>query len=396
MAPATQTNAGVRQNAIISNGTVQLGVWESGNLNVPGPPSAGGTSYVGLRYVPTNNESTAPGCLCEGWGAADSSSSLTGSANESFGEPVNLVIESFVFDGTSATSVVNIGDVMRVTHDYQPSSATPNLYDVQVMVENISSDSINLLYRRVMDWDIEPTAFNEFSTMVPGTAPELVYTSANGFNSADPLEPPDDAGYAIGAFVDAGPDDHGAHFDFDFGTVPPGFAKSFQTFYGAAGTETEALAAISAVGADAYSLGQPSTPDGPTLGTPNTFIFAFGDVSSELVTAEEPEEEETDCLPGVPGLPCGGQSGGGNPGAAQPNNPQEEPTAPSAPTVEVPTVAPPPPTATPAGRVGSISAPDTGSGPSGGEGSWVLALAVAAVVLAGGGGAVLAGRRMRR
>ena len=26
-----------------------------------------------------------------------------------------------------------------------------------------------------------------------------------------------------------------------------------------------------------YSLGQPSTPDGPTLGTPNTFMFGVAD-----------------------------------------------------------------------------------------------------------------------
>ena len=63
-----------------------------------------------------------------------------------------------------------------------------------------------------------------------------------------------------------------------YGTLAAGATKTFRTFYGAAGTETEALNAIQAVGAEVYSLGQPNTTDGPTLGTPNTFIFAFSGV----------------------------------------------------------------------------------------------------------------------
>ena len=48
-------------------------------------------------------------------------------------------------------------------------------------------------------------------------------------------------------------------------------------FYGAAANEVDALAALDAVDADLYSLGQPNTPDGPTLGTPNTFMFGVTD-----------------------------------------------------------------------------------------------------------------------
>ncbi len=53
--------------AIISNGLIQLGVNEQGHLNVPGGTrsSGSGTTYVGLRFLPTNAEAIAPGCLCE-------------------------------------------------------------------------------------------------------------------------------------------------------------------------------------------------------------------------------------------------------------------------------------------------------------------------------------------
>src|SRR5687767_16027585 len=74
-------------DAIISNGTVQLGVFDEGHLNAPGgtPSSGSGTTNVGVRYLPTGAEATAPGCLCEGWGAADAISGVTGHADVSVG-----------------------------------------------------------------------------------------------------------------------------------------------------------------------------------------------------------------------------------------------------------------------------------------------------------------------
>jgi hypothetical protein len=131
-------------------------------------------------------------------------------------------------------------------------------------------------------------------------------------------------------------------------------------------------------------------------------------IGGSQVTFEEqpptPEAEGgSDCLPGVPGLPCGGQSGGGNPGNAQPLATPEGGDTPVVPTVEPtavpPTAAPPAaaPTAPGGGRLGVISPPDTGTGDgtkdSGGMLGWI-ALAAAMGVL--GGGAVVAGRRVRR
>src|SRR5688572_29178661 len=68
--------------AIITNGPVQLGINNQGHLNVGGgTPSLSGTTAVGLRYVPTNAESTAPACLCEGWGVANVTTGQAGYAN---------------------------------------------------------------------------------------------------------------------------------------------------------------------------------------------------------------------------------------------------------------------------------------------------------------------------
>src|SRR5262245_8856241 len=51
--------------AIINNGTIGLGINNEGHLNVfeGATRSASGTFPVGLRYLPTGNEATAPGCL---------------------------------------------------------------------------------------------------------------------------------------------------------------------------------------------------------------------------------------------------------------------------------------------------------------------------------------------
>ena len=274
---------------IIGNGIIQLGVNPQGQLNVPGgrPSSGTGTTVVGLRYLPTGAESTAPGCLCEGWGVADLITRISGSANQAKFPPVslNMVVESFITDGINAVSVVRVGQTYRVTHDYHPS-ITSNLYQVDVTIENISTNQTHVRYRRVMDWDIEPTAFREYSTLIKGNSTNLVFTSDDGFASGDPLSGPSSI-QATGTFVDNGPADHGALFDFDFGFLPAGASTSFKTFYGAAGTEAGALNAIARVGAEAYSFGQPSTPGGPTLGTPNTFIFGFGGIGGSALAGTD-------------------------------------------------------------------------------------------------------------
>jgi hypothetical protein len=295
---ATVRSAVYPESAIVSNGTVQLGINPTGNLNVfGGTPSSGtGTTAVGLRYVPTNADATSPGCLCEGWGVADAespeapadpSAGTTGYANVSSDSGSHhLRVVEFENDEETAKSVVDVlggedGEtpIMRVTHEYEPFTGSPNLYRAVVTVENLTGTTIGeLRYRRVMDWDVEPTAFSEFVTIDGDSSSEFLrFSSDNGFASANPLAGPSSID-AEGFFSDNGPDDHGALFDFGFGQLPPLESRTFSIFYGGAGTEAEAVAAVSAAQAEIWSFGQPSTTDGPTLGTPNTFIFGFSGI----------------------------------------------------------------------------------------------------------------------
>lgn len=276
--------------AVVDNALFQLGINPEGHMNLPGagsPSSGSGTTTVGLRYVPENNEVLAPGCLCEGWGVGDRLGGVSGWASEDAGISPNLSVVDFhsstyMPDVDIASSTVEVGGVFRVRHDFAPSQFTPNLYEILVTVENISASPVDLVYRRTMDWDVEPTEFDEYVT-IQGSSDFLEYSSDDGFAVPDPLAARTSLG-STGMFVDAGPDDHGALFDFAFGSLAPGATRQFQLFYGAAPDEHTAEWAVHQVNADVWSFGEPNVPDGPdadTLldgkeqGKPNTFIFAF-------------------------------------------------------------------------------------------------------------------------
>jgi len=65
---------------------------------------------------------------------------------------------------------------------------TSNLIEDTVTVTNTGANSIaNLLYRRSMDWDVQPTAFHEWVTIHdPGNSPQLLFDSDDGFTSSGP------------------------------------------------------------------------------------------------------------------------------------------------------------------------------------------------------------------
>lgn len=304
---------GVQAGAIIGNGTIQLGVNDHGHLNAPYAGDPLGIGAMGLRFVPTGAASTEPGCLCEGWGAAILSSGVKGGANESVGGVApSLSLVSFSSGASTATSVVNINNVaggapvLQVTHDYRPLASTPYLYEVAVTIKNLSGDDIaagDLVYRRVMDWDIYPTPFSEYVTIqgVPAllgiaNGSNVLQTDNNGFNSWDPTSFSSYGQHNVN-FTDNGPRDHGALFDFNFAALGAGNSFTFYTYYGAAPDEATADLARRMVDGDAsdvdiglYSYGQ-SSQDGGDHGTPNTFIFGFGVSGGVFVDPDRPVPE---------------------------------------------------------------------------------------------------------
>ena len=269
--------------AIIDNGTIQLGVDSLGQLNIGGGTLSGQgtTTIVGLRDMATNYESTADGCVCEGWGAGVGDTLTSGRANNAYGIS-NVSLVSFANTASTATSVSDVGSSLRITHTFTPAVETPNLYRVSVSIENISGAAIaDLRYSRVMDWDIEPTAFSEFVT-IGGTAAatSVLYADDNGFTNGDPFAVPGSI-LASGDFIDSGAADHGARFNFGFGALGVGKTFNFDIFYGAADSEALAYSALSAVSAEAYSFGQANDNMDGSHGP--TFIFGFAGVGGVVI-----------------------------------------------------------------------------------------------------------------
>ncbi|GEP40379.1 hypothetical protein NPS01_40420 [Nocardioides psychrotolerans] len=259
--------------AEIGNGTIRLGVNCEGELN----RYSTGLELVDAadEYYDTVQDGLVHGCQCEGWGVADRASGTSGHANRNDGLSSGLRRVGFSSDGTGATAVVEIDEKILVTHDYQPSEQSDFAYDVNVAVENLTADPMDLAYRRVMDWDVFPTVFNELVSMHTGDVPELTFASNDGFASADPLAGPTDRG-ATGDFDKFGPRDQGSLLDFDFGALAGESMRELHFVYGVAPSRAEALTALQDEGAEAWTLAEPSfTEDGAEEGSPNTFFFGY-------------------------------------------------------------------------------------------------------------------------
>ena len=273
--------------AVITTGNTSLGINDSGELNFRGNGPDGiqlyGVWRTGL------GDATSPGCPCEGWGVAVTNAAgerLAGWANQSSGSG-GYTAGIFGSAGNTATSQVRIvGTDVVVTQNYGPSLAG-DLFMAQVSVKNNSLTETfgDLVYRRVMDWDIPPHEFDEFVTHVgvvqnlEANGGKVRYASNNGFATSDPRI---FAGFQGGSTGDGsesvntdfnklgqavgGGWDHGSVFDFAFGDLAPGETQTFNIFYGSAANKASALAALQQVGvanADGtakpgslYSLGQ--------------------------------------------------------------------------------------------------------------------------------------------
>lgn len=158
---------------------------------------------------------------------------MSGWANEYWGGTSGLAVEDAAGGDTSGHSQVLLaGAPIRVRHTY----------------------------RRVMDWDVEPTAFSEYVTI-----------QSTSFAIPDSL-----------------------------------------TFrYGAASDETTALEAASAVGAQLYSLAQPDVPDGQTTGEPNSFVWAYR--SPDTSTTTTTSTTTSTSTSGTTSMPAPTGSGGTSP-----------------------------------------------------------------------------------
>jgi len=285
--------------AVITNGQgIYLGVNDQGHLDyTDGITTSVNAYYVGVSiYADLSayghgvglQDATAPGCLCEGWGAAATpfgGSPIGGGADVSVGGIDNLGLVSFTSTASTATSVTTLGGTtLQITQAYGPSTSNSLMLDT-VTLTNMGTDPLgDVRYRRVMDWDVPPTEFYEYVTIGGWPATNLLLTTDNGFQSPNPLVGDAGIGCPVNAnFEYCGPWDHGALFDFGFGDLAAGESKSFDIFYGATFSHDSAVNALASVGAEVYSFGNWGY-DSTRTGQPITYIFGFKGVGGTPIT----------------------------------------------------------------------------------------------------------------
>ncbi len=278
-------------------GTLALGVNDEGHLisSVGGVAVNGGGpvgSETGLAYrFPDGSfyDSASPGCPCEGWGISVAGTTSGFASLHTDGGVNDLELIEFVATDSSAVSRVALAGLAGLTieHAFAPAPNAPDrLFRARVTIRNeTGADVGDLLYTRVLDWDVPPTEFNERVTIAGvATTSLLARSHNNGQSSANPLAvtvPIDVASLDVD-FEDllsttVPPNsDQGAYFLFDFGTLGAGEQLQFDIFFGAAASEALALDAIALEHVELYSFGQSHAT--AESGTPATFILAFAGV----------------------------------------------------------------------------------------------------------------------
>src|SRR5215471_308156 len=136
LAPGTVLAQIAPSSAVISNGTVTLGV---------GSDAGVAQSRPGFQFTATSAEGFAALCACAGW-----SMSVDGS-------PLAASIESFTFTALGAISTMRLTDPargidLRVIHDFHPVDGSPNLYELTVTVINLGTAPVQPLYARQFSW----------------------------------------------------------------------------------------------------------------------------------------------------------------------------------------------------------------------------------------------------
>ncbi len=212
---------------------------------------------------------TSPGYECEGWGA---SAEFAGPGYVSLGASIDnggisgiSGVGTFGSMGPTATSTVHsAGNELTIWHNFGPSIFF-DVFQATVTITNDTDETArNVTYRRILDWDIPPTPFDEF-VMVQGVEANLLANGGNLIravdNGFDPANPGDGMLTSINEpantdFHDSGPSDHGAGFDFGFGDLEAGESRSFNIFYGTAPDQAQAEAAVATLNLDVWSFGQ--------------------------------------------------------------------------------------------------------------------------------------------
>ncbi len=286
---------------VISNDTLALGVRPNARLaRSSDVPSSTGIMNFGLRLLDGQYDVVSYGEIAEGWGYTDASGILSWAGFNRFtpGQfELNAHLLNFSADAYSATSRIRIDDAdgfahAQISHVFTRSAHTNHLFEVAVTIVPFRAEGIKgARYRRVVDWDVEPTPFQEVVHTLLGNTTAISATTDDGRSSPD-MSRPLDVVRASGEAQSDGPGDLGAAFDLDLGDIPYPAGREFKLYFGVAPSRAAMLDALKAVGAEAFSLAQGAGHAAWATGAPAVAALGFSGVGGAPLLADDPPTAE--------------------------------------------------------------------------------------------------------
>lgn len=203
----------------ISNvfGTYQLGLNVHGNVYNP-------NDGVGMRRMTDGYDPISPGTPTESWGAGIVGGE-TGYADPFFQGTSNLTNLYSNIGPLSAQIGSQVGSSLKVEQDI--TFADFNVARFRTTITNISGSTATIRYKRLVDWDILPSIFSEYSRP-DAPAGNVIQTSYHPFGGEDRNALVDFVSQGPGLF---GAGDLGGGLLVEFANVPAGGVINFDIFH---------------------------------------------------------------------------------------------------------------------------------------------------------------------
>lgn len=256
---------------------------------IAGSASAGTTIYDGTGYAagigengelydsntavgllnPAGDDYIRPGTPRDSWGVAASTGNAFADQNR-FGT-FGITSSTVTSTASSATMTNVLANGLSLTQIY--NFFAPNILSIQHTITNVTASAItDIVFRRNVDLDIQPTAFDENTTGPLGTNSAVVGNSYYGFEDPNPT-----VAYQYSCTPSCNArGDLGAGIDLGLGSLAAGDAVTFAYYYGInQPSQTLDSLFLQAQGLGlSYLIGVQSTENGlyPELGSGSGFL----------------------------------------------------------------------------------------------------------------------------
>lgn len=248
----------------ISNGagTVFVGIGVNGEL-------VNNNDGVGMRRA-DGYDPIAPGNPRDSWGLATDGGSAFADQNDYLS--AGIVSTNIVAGLNTATATTLTTFGLTVVQDYSFVGGG-NILRIDTSVTNTTADAVNAIFQRNVDWDIDPTAFDENVFGPSGVASNVIDSSFNGFE-----DPNADVAYGFSCFGGCNETgDLGGGIKISLGSLLGGATRHFAYLYGInyAGDSVGTLIAQGHAAGAAYIIAGQSS-EGNGVGANSAFIGVTG------------------------------------------------------------------------------------------------------------------------